>query len=222
MNDAGNHVRLASLRSAMIAAHAQTLLADRCAKAVESPFDLVVRELCPALTVAAVEDGRRQAGVPLSFQEARRFACSVWRTERPQAPPLQVTRQEDLDDEIRRANFNPICAAEARWALPFADRVGLERTGDLAGTFGLVPYIDITDEALNQLSLLHEIGHLLVDTDMTLQGHNQVWAEEFGRLIGTHIDHFTRTEWEVMWEWAGDWAALKVAQGSRWLIDSLE
>ncbi len=222
MIDPSRTAALESLRQAYVAKTAQQHVADECVKDIGPAFAEAIRTGFAPLTTADVEARRREAVECMSFEEARRFAQQVWALERPGSVPVQVYRQEDLNRATRRVYFSEFASAEARWAYPYADQIGVDRDGVLAGTVGLVPYIDVTDEALEQLTLLHEVAHLLVDTDTVLQGHNGVWASRYADLIATYVDRFTASTWEFQWEWWTKKAAEHVAVDPQWMLETLD
>jgi hypothetical protein len=220
VNDRGR--RQESARAAIIAKKAQDLVANGCSEPVNEQLREAAAAMIPGSDLAEVEARRLQLNALMSIDEARKFVREVWSRERPDALPIQVFRMEDFDATTRAAIYNPDAAAEARWARPSADQYGLERSGELAGTVGPVPYIDLSDEALNELSLLHEISHLLVDTETTLQGHSAIWCAEFERVLAAHVDPFTAAEWGAMLGWARQWAQRKIDADPDWPLSMLD
>lgn len=173
------------------------------------------------MAASEVEERQRQFVEPLTFDRARQYAREVWEIERPDAAAIQVSRQEDYPEEFRRANFSSDAAAEARWAIPYVETLGLPRTGELSGTHGPVPYIDLTEEALQQSTILHELAHLLVDTEASHEGHNELWASTFCGLIERHVHKLTSLCWQICWEMEKLTVEKRIARDPGWGLNIL-
>lgn len=188
------------MRAALTAKGSQVRLEAACSTPISEASFAVFAAEPGELAASEVEERQRQFVEPLTFDSARQYAREVWEIERPKTAAIQVSRQEDYSEEFRRANFSSDTAAEARWAIPYGEALGLPRTGELSGTHGPVPYIDLTEEALQQSTILHELAHLLVDTETSHEGHNEFWASTFGGLIERHVHRLTSLYWQICWE----------------------
>jgi hypothetical protein len=151
----------------------------------------------------------------LVFDDFRTFAKSVWAAE-GRTEPLYVSRVEGLPAWLQRREFESAAAA-ARWETPDADRIGAQRTGELAGTTGPVAYIDVKDEGLNRLVALHEMGHLLIDSMDSAFGHGQEWAQAYGQLIERHLGIEVSVAWQFQFQWWSEKAVEKIANDPNWL-----
>lgn len=155
----------------------------------------------------------------LTFEEFRLFARDVW-ADACASGPLWITKVEALPEGLQIREFKD-AAASARWDFPLADRIGVPRKGELAGTKGPVAYIDVKDEGLSRLVALHEIAHLLCDSMDVHAGHGERWAETYRRLISKHLGETWALVWEVEFEWWTEKAAAKIATDPDWLADMI-
>ena len=140
---------------------------------------------------------------------------AVWANE-GRSEPLYVTRVEGLPMAVQRREFDGAAAA-ARWAIPQADTVGVPRSGELAGTTGPVPYLDVKDEGLFRLFALHEVAHLLVDSLEVLLGHGPEWAEAYSQLIERHLGAELSALWRAQFLWWTAKASARIAADPNWL-----
>jgi hypothetical protein len=147
---------------------------------------------------------------PLSFEAFEAFAHSVWRIEERQEP-LQVTRVEDLSPSVQERFFEDAGAA-ARWVTPPEPRPPA-----FVGTSGPVAFLDVKDEALVRLIALHEIAHLLVDTEDAALGHERAWAEAYSQLIERHLSPELGALWRVHFQWWWQKANEHIARDPNWL-----
>jgi hypothetical protein len=123
---------------------------------------------------------------------------------------------ESLQKAVQEREFEGAATA-ARWASPQADLLGLPREGELAGTTGPVPYIDVKDEGLFRLFALHEVAHLLIDTVDTHRGHGREWAEAYSRLIEHHLGPELSALWQAEFTWWWGKARTRIAADPNWL-----
>ncbi len=176
-----------------------------------------------AAYVAAWTDGRVLAdethgsyhSACVTFFEFRAFAKSVWVAE-GRAEILYVKSVEELPPAVQEREFEGAAAA-ARWAMPSADRIGIARTGELAGTTGAVPYLDVKDEGLQRLVALHELAHLSVDTLESALGHGREWADTYSELIQRHLGQDISLLWQAQFRWWWAKAKEKIAADPEWL-----
>lgn len=152
---------------------------------------------------------------PVSFLEFRAFAKAVWAGE-GRDELLYVTRVESLQKAIQAREFDGAAAA-ARWAIPSADFLDMPRTGELAGTTGAVPYVDVKDEGLFRLFALHEVAHLLVDSVEVHLGDGCEWAEAHSQLIARHLSPDLSALWRAEFTWWWEKARAKIAANPNWL-----
>jgi hypothetical protein len=147
--------------------------------------------------------------VPLTISEFRSFAESVWsaegRTEHlmiSEVEQLRTALQIELEDS----------AAAARWyTIPeWFDG------GDSRGP-RLVAYIDVKAEGLRRLVALHEIAHLLVDSETTVYGHGPRWVVTYRGLIKKHLPPTVHAMWELAFEEESKAVAKRIVAEPLWL-----
>ena len=176
--------------------------------------------------VAATADHRmrnREVDVPdsavegLTFSAFNEFCHRVW-TELGQTQPLYLSKVGSLPSTARALLAD--ADASARWAHPSADSLGVPRTGSLAGTEGIVGYVDVQATGQIRIVALHEIAHLIRDEARGPCGHDLAWAEIYCALQYRFLDHTTALTWAFEWTWWLSKALDHLARDVDWLMDS--
>jgi hypothetical protein len=151
---------------------------------------------------------------PLSFEDFELFARGVWQTE-GRAEPLIVSAADELpsmaQDELSDM------AATGRWeSLP-------EFSPKTHGSPVLRPtaFIDVKVEGLCRLFALHEIAHLLCDTEDVWQDHAAYWMSTYRDLIDRYLGICYGAAWHQLLEWWSEKWRQYVADDPEWLVDVL-
>jgi hypothetical protein len=86
----------------------------------------------------------------------------------------------------------------------------------------LVAYIDVKEEGLRRMVALHEIAHLLVDSETVSHGHGQQWVVTYRNLIEKYISSLVHAMWELAFEEESRKSAEKIADDPMWLALMIE
>ena len=156
------------------------------------------------------------AAKAMTFGEFDAYVEAIW-SSIGRSEPILVSSIEDLPRRTVEKYFNDADAA-ARWEYPGADRMGVPRTGKLAGTSGLVAFVDVRAAGLLPLVAAHEVAHLLADGFESTAGHSETWAGNYGgvqtRLFGEELAKL----WAFEWSWYLQKAVDYVAEDPGWLM----
>ena len=152
----------------------------------------------------------------LPFSRFNGFCHRVW-AELGNSQPLYVSKVDSLPSAARALLADT--DASARWAYPPADSLGLPRTGSLAGTDGIVGYVDVQATGQVRMVALHEIAHLIRDEAKGPCGHDLEWAEIYSALQYRFLDQATALTWAFEWTWWLSKALDHLNRDVDWLMD---
>jgi hypothetical protein len=85
----------------------------------------------------------------------------------------------------------------------------------------LVAYVDVKVEGLRRLIALHEIDHLLVDSETLRCGHGPQWVEAYRDLMQKYLPPGVQTAWDRAFERISSKSAERVADNPLWLAHLL-
>lgn len=152
----------------------------------------------------------------LPFSAFAEYSHRVW-SVLGHVQPLYVSEVSSLSSAA--ASFLADTDASARWDTPPADAMGVQRTGGLAGTTGIVAYLDVQAAGQVRMVALHEIAHLLCDENDGPQGHDVGWAETYTALLQRFLDDVTAAAWAFEWTWWLNKAVEHIRGDPDWLMD---
>lgn len=149
----------------------------------------------------------------MTFVDLDEFLQTVWAAE-GRAEKLMVTRVDESPPSIQVDHFGN-AAASAQWFTVPDWHDGVRSTDQRR----LMTYIDAWDRGLNRLTAIHELAHLLCDTESNHIGHTAVWSERVYELLGRHVSRGMAVLWPVEFDWWTEKAAEKIAADLLWLAD---
>jgi hypothetical protein len=155
----------------------------------------------------------------LPFSEFDEFCHRVW-AKLGHSQPLHVSKVDSLPSAARAVLAET--DASARWAYPPTDSLGMPRAGSLAGTEGIVGYVDVQATGQVRMVALHEIAHLTRDEAKAPCGHDLAWAEIYCALQDRFLDQATALTWAFEWTWWLSKALEHLDRDPDWLMDGHE
>ncbi|MCI3276976.1 hypothetical protein [Streptomyces cylindrosporus] len=162
--------------------------------------------------VMGLDPGAEQSE-PLAIGEFRSFAESIWSAER-RVEYLMISEVHRLPAHVQ--NWFADSAAAARWfTVP-----NWFDGNDLIGP-RLVAYIDVKAEGLRRLVALHEIAHLLVDSETVRCGHGSRWIEAYRSLMRKYLPPGVQAIWDRTFAETSNEVAERVAADPLWLAHLL-
>jgi hypothetical protein len=201
---------------------------ERMGEGASTPVAAASRRSWRAAYVAAFADRRMRnrevevgdlAVESLPFFTFDGYCQAVW-SELQQSAPLYVSEVRSLPSVAQ--DLLADADASARWAYPPADALGMPRTGSLAGTEGIVGYVDVQQPRQVRLVALREIAHLLRDEGVGPHGHDLSWAEIYYALQQRFLDDATAATWACEWTWWLSKALEHLDGDSDWLTGGPE
>lgn len=81
----------------------------------------------------------------------------------------------------------------------------------------LVAFIDVKVEGLRRLIALHEVAHLLVDSETMVYGHGPQWVAAYRDLIQTYLPPVVYAIWDLVFRGMSSKAEERVAADPLWL-----
>ncbi|MCX5234410.1 hypothetical protein OG824_04075 [Streptomyces prunicolor] len=162
--------------------------------------------------VMGLDPGTEQSEL-LAIGEFKSFAESVWSAER-RVEHLMISEADRLPAYVQ--NRFADSAAAARWFTVPNWFDGNDFLGPR-----LVAYIDVQAEGLRRLVALHEIAHLLVDSETARRGHSSQWVEAYRGLMQKYLPPGVQTIWDRAFRETSSKAAERVAADPLWLAHLL-
>lgn len=150
---------------------------------------------------------------PLAIGEFKSFAESVWSAER-RVEHLMISEVDRLPAHVQ--NRFADSAAAARWFTVPNWFDGNDFLGPR-----LVAYIDVKAEGLRRLVALHEIAHLLVDSETARCGHGPQWIEAYRGLMQKYLPPGVQAIWDRTFRETSGKVAERVAADPLWLAHLL-
>lgn len=131
---------------------------------------------------------------PLTLAEFEAFCQQVWSTGPRASARLIVRSAEGLAEEARARMGEGV--AIGRW-----ERQVTGLSDPSSSGFAPIAVIEVYREGLRRLVGLHEIAHLLCDTEDRSWGHGSRWVETYNELQYDHFGASFAANWAIRWGW---------------------